>query len=45
MLPMPMGWASLSFFLRKKGKEGEIEENIHVWLPLVCPLLGTWPAT
>ena len=19
--------------------------NINVWLPLVCPLLGTWPTT
>ena len=26
-----------------KGKEREI--NINVWLPLMCPLLGTWPAT
>ena len=21
------------------------ERNINVWLPLVCPPLGTWPAT
>ena len=21
------------------------ERNINVWLPLTCPLLGTWPAT
>ena len=20
------------------------ERNINVWLPLACPLLGTWPA-
>ena len=48
---------SLSIFLslpedmltdfREKGREGERERegNINVWLPLVCPLLGTWPAT
>ena len=22
-----------------------MEGNINVWLPLTCPLLGTWPAT
>ena len=21
------------------------ERNINVWLPLACPLLGTWPET
>ena len=21
------------------------ERNINMWLPLACPLLGTWPAT
>ena len=21
------------------------ERNINVWLPLMCPLLGTWPTT
>ena len=26
---------------RQRGRE---ERNIHVWLPLVCPLLGTQPA-
>ena len=25
--------------------EKERERNINVWLPLVYPLLGTWPAT
>ena len=30
---------------REKGREGERERNINVWLPLTCPLLGTWPAT
>ena len=28
-----------------KGREGERERNINVWLPLTHPLLGTWPAT
>ena len=26
-------------------KEKEKKRNIHVWLPLTCPLLGTCPAT
>ena len=25
--------------------EEKKERNINVWLPLVCPLLGTWLAT
>ena len=25
---------------RKKGRE-----TVNVWLPLACPLLGTWPTT
>ena len=40
-----------SFFLRfylilerGEGKEKERERNVNVWLPLACPLLGTWPA-
>ena len=32
-----------SFIFREREKEGE--RNISVWLPLTCPLLGTWPAT
>ena len=33
-------------FLQKgEGREEERERNINVWLPLMCPLLGTWPAT
>ena len=28
---------------RWEGKERE--RNINVWLPLMCPQLGTWPAT
>ena len=33
------------FLERGEGKEKERERNINVWLPLTCPLLGTWPAT
>ena len=29
------------FLEGKREKEG----NINVWLPLACPLLGTWPTT
>ena len=25
--------------------EKEKERNINGWLPVVCPLLGTWPTT
>ena len=32
------------FFREWKG-EKERRRNINVWLPLVHPLLGTWPAT
>ena len=32
-------------FLRGECREKEREGNINVWLPLTCPLLGTWPAT
>ena len=33
-------------FLEKgEGRETETERNISVCLPLVHPLLGTWPAT
>ena len=31
-------------FLERKGRK-ERERNLSVWLPLVRPLLGTWPAT
>ena len=30
---------------RGEGREEDRERNINVWLPLVCPLLGTWPET
>ena len=34
------------FILRdREGKEKDRERNINVWLPLMCPLLGTWPTT
>ena len=29
----------------ERGREGERERNISVWLPLVCPQLGLWAAT
>ena len=35
----------LFIFREKKGKEKERERNINVWLPLTCPILGTWPPT
>ena len=33
------------FLERGEGEEKERERNINVRLPLVCPILGTWPAT
>ena len=33
------------FIFREREREGERERNINVWLPLACPLMGTWPAT
>ena len=30
---------------RGEGKEKERDRNINVWLPLVHPQLGSWPAT
>ena len=33
------------FLERGEGKEKERERNINVWLPLMHPKLGTWPAT
>ena len=43
---------SLEHFLKdfiylflEKEREGERERNINVWLPLMFPLLGAWPAT
>ena len=33
------------FLDRGEGSEKGRERNINVWMPLACPLLGTWPAT
>ena len=33
------------FLERQERKEKEREGNINVGLPLLCPLLGAWPAT
>ena len=33
------------FLERREGREKQRERNINVWLPLTCPLLGTWPIT
>ena len=33
------------FLFRERGTEGKKERNINVWLPLKCPLMGTWPTT
>ena len=35
----------LFIFREGGGREKERERNINVWLPLVHPLLGTWPTT
>ena len=33
------------FLERGEEREKERERNISLWLPLMCPLLVTWPAT
>ena len=46
-------WPVILFFfkilfvciLRQRRREKGRERNINVWLPLVRPVLGTWPAT
>ena len=35
----------LFIFREREGREKERERNISVWLPLMWPPLGTWPAT
>ena len=35
----------LIYLFLEKGREGERERNIIVWLLLARSLLGTWPAT
>ena len=37
-----MVWFFKILFIFREGKRGR---NINVWLPLVHPLLGIWPAT
>ena len=32
------------YLFLERGKERE-RRNINIWLPLTCPLLGTWPTT
>ena len=33
------------FIFRERRREKERERSISVWLPLMCPQLGTWPTT
>ena len=33
----------LFYLFLDRGREEERERNIHLWLPLMSPLLGTWP--
>ena len=33
------------FIFKERGRAGDMERNINVWLPLACPQLGTWPST
>ena len=32
------------FYREGKGRRKR-KKNINVWLPLACPMLGTWPTT
>ena len=34
-----------TYLFLERGREGERERIITVWLPLMCPLLGTWSVT
>ena len=34
-----------TYLFLDRGEGREKERNINVWLPLVRPLLGTWPET
>ena len=57
LIIVPVSWdfmyLSISVYIFKKilfiekgeRREKERERNISVWLPLRCPLLGTWPTT
>ena len=33
------------YLFLERGREGERERNINVWLPLTCPPPRTWPTT
>ena len=33
------------YLFLERGREEERERNINVWLPLMHPVLGTWPTT
>ena len=47
-LSLPLSKKKILFILFLDGgeeREKERERNINVWLPVMCPLLGTWPAT
>ena len=35
----------IHLFLERGREREERKRNINVWLPLVCPLPGTWPKT
>ena len=35
----------LLLIFREETGGRETKRNIDVWLPVTCPLLGTWPAT
>ena len=35
----------IHLFLEREREREERERKTHVWLPLVCPLLGTWRET
>ena len=41
----PLCIFKILFIFRERRREGERERNISIWLPLACPLLGTWPTT
>ena len=44
-IPQVVFFLKILFIFREKGREGERERNINVWLPPPPLPLGTWPAT
>ena len=40
-----MSLKDFCYLFSERGREGKRERNITVWVPLTCPLLGTWPTT